>query len=74
MFAVNQILNRHSPGLSTILKVTFITKGMCKQDNHEASNKTTICYTGTSGNKELVWQISGGYTSLLEFQDSKRIG
>jgi len=65
--AVNQILNRPSPGLRTILKVTFTTKGMCEQDNYEASAKTTICYTATSGNKEPVWQISDGYTSLLEF-------
>ncbi|GAB0177351.1 hypothetical protein GRJ2_000200300 [Grus japonensis] len=74
IFAVDQILNRHSRGLRTILKAIFITEGMCKQDNHEASAKIMICYTGTSGNKELVWQISAGYTSLLEFQDSNMIG
>lgn len=72
IFAVNQTLNRHSPGLRTILKITFITEGTNQQDNHEASAKRIICYTWTSENMELVWQISD--TSVDEFQVSKMDG
>lgn len=45
IFAVNQTLNRYSPGLRTILKITFIIKGTSQQENHGASVKSTICYT-----------------------------
>lgn len=43
--AINQTLNRYSPGLRTILKITFIIKGTSQQDYHEASAVSTNCYT-----------------------------